>query len=191
MREKSGRPPVMPQFSDSQNSRSYAAPFFDLDADGNTRVLVPLIFTQSGGVTWAAVLRWLGSAFRIESYNNNNITLAPDGTGVLNANKLNTAPSDVSASRSAGTTYTNSTGYPMLVQIMLEMTVENSNWNLKIHATADPPTTMVAAGQQQGSDSVNLLLITSGYTIVPNGWKYRLTKDVNTTIQEWIETQIG
>ncbi len=97
---------------------------------------------------------------------------------------LTATSTDVEASRSKGTTYTNSTGYPILVQVSTINTYNETTYCL-IHASADPPTTIVLSGY---NENVEQIWIPFSF-IVPNGWKYRVNSDGE--IGTWIETTLS
>uniref|UniRef100_A0A6M3K555 Tail protein n=1 Tax=viral metagenome TaxID=1070528 RepID=A0A6M3K555_9ZZZZ len=99
-----------------------------------------------------------------------------------NAGGTPTATStDVEGSRAKNTTYTNSTGSPVTVQVSTQNQSGHSSSCL-IHASADPPTGIVLSGYNENAEQIWLPFT----FVVPIGWKYRVNTDG--AIATWWET---
>ncbi len=85
---------------------------------------------------------------------------------------------DVTASRSAGVTYTNTTGKPIFIAIsVLDNSLINVNTYLQINSVVVAKTQFVFNGD----------VITPLNAIVPNGATYRITASTAAYIQIWSE----
>lgn len=100
--------------------------------------------------------------------------------------RMDTTPVDQTASRALNTTYTNSGTKPLFVVVSLDMST-NDGVTLAIHASADPPTTLVSGIINFNAAQMRQTI--SG--IVPVGWKYRLLETGVAQIALWHEVEVG
>ncbi len=109
--------------------------------------------------------------------------LTSDGTSwtsaapVLGLGNASQTYTDVTASRTRGTSYTNSTGSPIFVMIFGD---DNSAQPLELAVTVDSVTLPLQSGSPTGS-------ITSFTFIVPIGKTYSVTWNVNASVTAWWE----
>jgi hypothetical protein len=153
------------------------------------------ILLQIGTTSKFTVTDTANDSFNPLDMNSNKITALAtptDDTDGATKNYVDTriipmTPSDVTSSRAVDTTYTNSTGKPILVMVTLELLNGDYATGL-VHASADPPT--IAMGQVLNNDPDYETREQLTF-IVPNGWKYRVTGSGTPTKNYWAETQIG
>lgn len=142
-----------------------------------------LVITAGNATATAAV------ALRLQLEAAEHIILTP-GTGANRTQivRLDTTPSDVTASRAFATTYTNSGSKPLLVVITTAIDLAEEV-ALYIHATADPPTIQAAyLVHTIGAGAIYASLS----AIVPVGWKYRVVPLTGTPTKNiWMEYGIG
>lgn len=170
----------------------------DLDLDGH------YITMPTGTILWITHVDAGGMIIAIESdlvtfqipidMNANKITEL--GTPVANTDAATKKYVDdanavewTEPARSIDTTYTNSSGYPLLVVVTINMTAGEGNVaDIKMHASSDPPTTQVARIASADADSSAGILV----ALVPNGYKYRVN-DINgiPSVGDWHEYAIG
>lgn len=109
-------------------------------------------------------------------------------TTATNIARLTTTSSSVTGSRAIDTTYTNSGTKPLLVIVTILCDTDEYA-DLKIHASADPPTTIVCSTGIADAGLAQTYSILVG--IVPVGWKYRVVATGSSAINVWTEVAIG
>lgn len=103
-------------------------------------------------------------------------TLATTATDVTNGLGSGQTWQDVSASRASGTTYTNSTGKPILVNIIMGTTTNTTNSSLTVGG-------VVVSRFSQDDNYTQRSTLSA---IVPNGATYALTSG-GAPIVNWVE----
>ena len=166
-----------------------------IDANGITFYGAACLFYY--GATEQAAIAVASGLVTLAGYNNadiliqtqgtGDVTIGPGGTGLLLLQRLKATP-DAAATRAFNTTYTNNSGTALFVSVTVYVT-DNDDADFRIHASADPPTTVVGrVACLSGADFVGHFTMSA---IVPTGWKYRVTTSGSPTKTYWVETPIG
>jgi len=120
-----------------------------------------------------------------------NINLTPGANYKTYVDRMASTPTDITASRAIDTTYTNG-GYSKFVAVTVRINGSASVWHeawLYTHASADPPTTIMAhcRNLNTAGDTEDYVLS----TIVPPSWTYRLSTTGTVVLRHWSEVNIG
>jgi hypothetical protein len=99
-------------------------------------------------------------------------------------------PTDVSGSRSRGTWYQNTTGVPLYISVVQEVSVDGATISAQLSIN-DSQSMNIAEEQRLNSATLNDWIAVSG--IVPDGYYYREegNQTSDSELDRWIEYKIG
>ena len=172
---------LLPSVADTYSLGSATYPFLNIHWSGTQFIY----YLDTSTEDYIASMVATSTDFSISAVSGKDISLNTFGAGRVKIAQLNTVATN--AGRAKNTTFTNSSGKPLLVIISISL-ISTNTADLKIHATADPPTTIVSEAYTEAALASHTLI-----AIVPVGWTYRLVcaSGSGAVVAYWHEVELG